>query len=107
MQQPTTPDTTTVRRLNPLALAVGFGVAGLLSMILFGTVMGAMWGMMGGAGQGSGYGATPWMRGGYGGSMMSGGPGSFFFALIWGFFGSAIAGAVIAWGYNAVAARNA
>ncbi len=95
MQQlSTTTPTLSVTRLNPFALAFGFGVAGVVEILLFGTVMGAMWGMMGGTGGG-------WTHG-----SVSGGVGSVY-ALIWGFFGSAIAGGVAALVYNAVIARNA
>ncbi len=92
-------------RLNPLALAFGFGVAGVVEILLFGTVMGAMSGMMGGNGGG-------WMMGGggpgyRGGSMMGGSVGFFVYALIWGFFGSSAAGGIAALVYNAVNSRNA
>jgi|SRR5665213_3811008 len=93
-------------RLNPIALAIAFGVAGVVEVILFGMVMGAMWGVMGG---GSAMGGG-WMHGGgpvYGqGSMMSGGLGFFLYAVICGFIGGAVAGWVSAWVYNNVVARN-
>jgi len=38
--------------------------------------------------------------------MMGGGFGLYLYTLIWGFFGGAIAGGVIALVYNAVSARN-
>ena len=38
---------------------------------------------------------------------MGGGVGFFMYALIWRFFGGAIAGGVIAWVYNAIVVRNA
>lgn len=105
MQQlPLSAQPLSVTRLNPLAFAIGFGVAGVVEILLFGTVMGAMSGMMGGSGGG-------WMHvsgSGFGGSsMMGGGVGFFVYALIWGFFGSAIAGGVAASIYNAVISRNA
>ena len=93
-------------RLNPVALAVAFGVAGTVVIMLFGSVMGATWGMMGGAGGG-------WMHGsagggsGYGGSMMGGGFGFMGFAIVCGFLGGALAGAVSAWVYNSVVVRSA
>lgn len=93
-------------RLNPLALALGFGVAGVVEIFLFGTVMGAMSGMMGGNSGG-------WMHGSGGGGMMGagwmmgGGVGFFAYALIWGFVGSAVAGGIAALVYNAVIERNA
>lgn len=100
-------------RLNPLALVIAFGVAGVVEVILFGVVMGAMWGMMGGGGMhgsagGAAYGGG-WMMGGAGyggGSMMGGGIGFVVYALFWGLFAGAIAGAVSAWVYNNVIARN-
>ena len=67
--------------LNPLALASGFGVAGVVEIFLFGTAMGAMGAMSG---------------------MMGGGVGFFVYALIWGFVGSAVAGGIAALVYNAV-----
>ena len=93
-------------RLNPAALALAFGVAGAVVVILFGGVMSATWGMMGG-GAGS-----AWMHGsvgassGYGGSMMGGGLGFLGYALVCGFLGGAIAGGVSASVYNYVGARN-
>ncbi len=92
-------------RLNPGALALAFGVTGVLLSVLFGAIMGATWGMMGG---GSG-----WMHGsvaggpGYGGSMMGGGLGFFAYALVCGFLGGALAGGVSASIYNYVIGRNA
>ncbi len=88
-------------RLNPAALALAFGVAGVVVAILFGAFIRATWGMMGGGGSGG------WMHGsagggpGYGGSMMGGGLGFSVYALVCGFLGGAIAGAVSAWVYNA------
>ncbi len=105
-QQPSTsPTTLAVARLNPLALAVGFGVSGVVLIFLFGTVMGSHWGMMGGGG---------WMMHGYpgggpdygGGSPMGSGVGFFVYALVAGFLSGAIAGGVAAWVYNAVVART-
>ncbi|GAC1430515.1 MAG: hypothetical protein NVSMB5_24780 [Candidatus Velthaea sp.] len=92
-----------VMRLQPLALAVAFGIAGIVEILFFGTVMGSMWGMMGGTS------GSTWMMGGhgYGGVSMGGGLGYFVSALIWGFFGGAIAGSVAAWVYNAVNLRSA
>jgi hypothetical protein len=87
-------------RLNPIALAVGFGVAGVVEIVLFGAVMGAMSGMMGGNGGG-------WMHGSAGGGMMAGSGGFFAYALIWGFVGSSDAGGIAALVYNAVIERNA
>ncbi len=117
IQQPSAPATThAVTRLNPLALAAGFGVAGVVLIVLFGTVMGSLWGMMGGSGMMGGGGG--WMHGaagggaagggpGYGGgSPMGGGVGFFVYALLAGFLGGAIAGGVAAWVYNAVTARK-
>jgi len=91
-------------RLNPAALALAFGVAGAVVVILFGGLMSATWGMMGG-GTGGG-----WMHGsagvGYGGSMMGGGLGFLGYALVCGFLGGALAGGVSAFVYNSVTARN-
>jgi hypothetical protein len=89
-----------IMRLHPLALAMGFGAAAVLGIVLFGTAIGA--GMMGGAGggwmmRGSGYG---------GGSMMGSGLGLFAYALIWGGIGGAILGGVTASIYNGVVGRN-
>ena len=100
----TTPSLT--MRLNPGALALAFGVAGALVIILFGGVMSATSGMMGGAGGG-------WMHGssgggpGYGGSMMGGGLGFLGYALVCGFLGGALAGGVSAFVYNSITGRNA
>ena len=94
-------------RLNPAALAIAFGVAGVLVSVLFGGVMGATWGMMGGGTAGG------WMHGsvgggpGYGSSMMGGGLGFMGYALVFGFLGGALAGGVSASVYNYVAGRNA
>lgn len=106
IQQPTEAAKTLVATpLNPLALAVGFGFAAMVLILLFGTVMGSMWGMMGGTGAGG------WMMGGghgYGGSsMMGAGIGFLLYALAWGFFGGAVAGVTAAFAYNAVIRRNA
>ena len=95
---------TFVTRLNPLALALAFGVAGFVVAIVFAAVMGGTWGMMGSN--------TGWMHGSagvgspYGGSMM-GGPGFIFAALGCGFLGGAVAGAVSAAVYNNVVGRSA
>jgi hypothetical protein len=98
-------------RLNPIALAIAFGVAGVVGVILFGMVMGAMWGVMGGgSAMGGGWMHGGWMHDGgsvYGqGSMMSDGLGFFLYAVICGFVGGAVAGWVSAWVYNNVVARN-
>lgn len=90
MQLTTTPSATTLR-LNPLALALGFGIAGVVEMLLVGTVMGSMWGMMGG----------------YGGSTMRNGFGLLTYGLFSGFVGGAVMGGIAAWIYNAVIARDA
>jgi hypothetical protein len=94
-------------RLNPVALAIAFGVAGVVVVILFGAVMGAMWGMIGsGSMMGTG-GMHGTVGGGPGyGSMMGSGPGFFVYAVICGFLGGAIAGLVSAWVYNSALARN-
>jgi len=94
-------------RLDPAALAVAFGVAGAVVIVLFGGVMSATWGMMGG-GTGGG-----WMHGSagggpaYGSSMMGGGLGFLGYALVCGFLGGAIAGGVSAWIYNSIMSRAA
>jgi len=99
----TNPDVMT--RLNPWALTLAFGVAGLLVAIVFGALMGGAWGMMGGN--------AGWMHGSagagpaYGGSMMGGAPGFVFSALICGFLGGALAGGVSAAVYNNVVGRGA
>ena len=90
-------------RLNPLALALAFGVAGLVVAIVFSAVMGGMWGMMGSN--------TGWMHSvgtgpAYGGAMMGGG-GFIFSALVCGLLGGALAGAVSAVVYNIIAGRSA
>ncbi|MEO7004791.1 MAG: hypothetical protein ABI064_05065 [Acidobacteriaceae bacterium] len=111
IQQPSTSATTlAVTRLNPLALAVGFGVAGVVLILVFGIVMGSLWGVMGGGGMMGGGG---WMHGsssgspGYGGgSPMGGGVGFLVSALLSGFLGGFIAGGTTAWVYNAVIARK-
>lgn len=92
-------------RLNPTALALAFGIAGLVVAIVFAAVMGGMWGMMGSN--------AGWMHGSvgtgpaFGGSMMGGGPGFIFSALICGFLGGALAGGVSAAVYNNVVRRSA
>ncbi|HEV2740846.1 MAG TPA: hypothetical protein VGU66_19980 [Candidatus Elarobacter sp.] len=93
-------------QLNPTALALAFGVAGLVIVILFAAVMGGMSGMTHGGGAG-------WMHGsagigpGYGGAMMAGGLGFFVSALVCGFLGGALAGGVSAAVYNnVVGGRN-
>lgn len=92
-------------RLNPTALALAFGIAGLVVAIVFATVMGGMWGMMGSN--------AGWMHGSvgigpaYGGSMMGGGTGFIFSALVCGFLGGALAGGVSAAVYNNVVGRSA
>ena len=95
--------------LNPTALAIAFGVAGLVVAIVFASVTGGMWGMMGGNGG--------WMNGGwmhgpggvgtYGGPMMGGGLGIVSWMLLCGFLGGALAGGVSAVVYNTIAGRNA
>ena len=104
MQQPSTTTLShSTMRLNPVALVIAFGIAGAVEVLLFGVVMGAMWGMMGGGGMHGSVGSGP----GYGGgSMMGGGVGFFVYALFWGFLGGAIAGGVSAWVYNNIIARN-
>jgi len=118
MQQPSTTTLShSTMRLNPVALVIAFGIAGAVEVLLFGVVMGAMWGMMGGGGMHGSVGSGPgngggWMMGGGvgpgygGGSMMGGGVGFFVYALFWGFLGGAIAGGVSAWVYNNIIARN-
>ena len=95
-------------RLNPLALALGFGVAGVVEMLLVGTVMGSMWGMMGGTAgvhaTSGGFGSNGWMMGGAG--MMGNSFGLLTYGLFSGFVGGAIMGGVAAWIYNAVIARD-
>jgi hypothetical protein len=92
-------------QLNPTALALAFGVAGAVIVILLAAVMGGMSGMMHGGGAG-------WMHGsvgsgpGYGGPMMAGGLGFFASALVCGFLGGALAGGVSAAVYNNVVGRN-
>ena len=94
----TTPSLT--MRLNPAALALAFGVAGAVVLVLIGSLMEATWGMMGGAGG--------WMHGsavgghGYGGSMMGGGLGFFGYGVVCGFLGGAVAGGVSASVYNSI-----
>jgi len=109
-QQPTATPSRTMMRLNPGALAIAFGVAGVVEVILFGVVMGAMWGMMGSSSMMGGGGMHGSVGGGPsygGGSMMGAGLGFFVYALFWGFLGGAIAGGVSAWVYNNLIARNA
>jgi len=108
-QQSTATPSPTMMRLSPVALAIAFGVGGVVEVILFGVLMGGMWGMMGGGSMTGG----GWMHGsvgagpGYsGGSMMNGGPGFFVYALLWGALGGAVVGGVSAWVYNNVIARS-
>ncbi|MGZ3497264.1 MAG: hypothetical protein ACXWNK_04920 [Vulcanimicrobiaceae bacterium] len=77
--------------LNPLAFAVGFGAAGLIVSLLFVFPMGFSMSGMHGAGM---------MGGVYGMGF-----GIAFGAFIWAVFISALAGAIIAFTYNAVIAR--
>ena len=92
-------------RLNPAALALAFGVAGFALAIVFTSVMGGMWGMMGST--------AGWMHGSagtgpaYGWSMMGGGPGFILSALVCGFLGGALAGGVSAAVYNNFVERSA
>jgi hypothetical protein len=105
-----------ITRLHPLALAVGVGAATVLGIVLFGTAMGSLWGMMGGAGGGWMHGSVGgaagsggWIMGspGYGGGSMTGsGWGLFAYTLLWGGIGGAIVGGVTAWVYNAFVGRN-
>ena len=94
-----------VTRLNPLALALAFGVAGLVVAVVFAALMGGTWGVMGSN--------AGWMHGSvgsgpaYGWSMMGGGPGLIFAALVCGFLGGALAGGVSAAVYNNVVGRSA
>jgi hypothetical protein len=91
--------------LNPTALTLAFGVAGVVVAIPFSAIMGGFGGMMGGGG-------TGWMHGpggagsAYGGSMMAGGFAFVFSALVCGFLGGALAGAVSGSVYNFVLRRN-
>lgn len=116
MQQPlTTARNLELARLNPLALALGFGVAGLVGIALFGAAMSSMWGMSGTGGWmhsavGGGVVSGGWTMGSpgnNGASMMGGGWGFFAYALFWGFFGAAIAGGVTASVYNTFIRRSA
>jgi hypothetical protein len=87
----------TVRLLNPTALAIAF--AGALVILRFSLVMGGFGTMMGGS----------WMHNrasGYGGPMRGGGV-VVGYALVCGFLGGALAGSVSALVYNAVAGRAA
>ena len=99
----TNPDFMT--RLNPWALALAFGVAGLVVAIVFAAAMGGTWGMMSSS--------AGWMHGSagtgpvYGGSMLGGGPGFVFLALACGFLGGALAGGVSAAVYNNIVGRSA
>jgi hypothetical protein len=96
-------------RLSPGALAVAFGVATAVVILLFGGTMGAMGSMMGGGPGGWG----GWMHGsvgggpGVGGGWMMGGGGLGFgiAGLVWGFLSGAVAGAITAWVYNAMVRR--
>lgn len=99
IQQPSaSPAALAVTRLNPLALAAGFGVAGVVLVLVFGAVMGILWGMMDGRGMMGGGGMMP--------GSSSGAPGLFAYALLSGLLGGAIAGGVTAWVYNAVMVRR-
>jgi len=108
VQQPSTAPSHSTMRLNPVALAIAFGVAGVVEVILFGVVMGAMWGMMGGGAMHGSVGSGPgncrgWMTGGgigpgYGGrGMMCGGVCFFGHALFLGFHGGDVARDTLAW----------
>ena len=94
-----------VTRLNPSALALAFGVAGLVVALVFAAAMGGVWGMMGSN--------AGWMHGSagngpaYGGSMMGGGPVFIFSVLVCGFVGGALAGGVSAVVYNNLVGRSA
>jgi len=106
MQQSSpTPKLSHVTHMHPIALALGFGIAGLVVVLLFEVGIGSTWSMMGGTGGGWMHGATGGPGFG-GGSMMGGAYGFFFFVLIWGFIVAAIAGGITAWVYNAAMRRN-
>jgi hypothetical protein len=86
------------QKLNPLALAVATGVAAIIISLFIGLPMMGFGGMMGGRYGGS-YGPG-WMMGGYGYG--------FGFGIMWiyGAVVAALAGAIIAWVYNAVNATR-
>jgi len=103
MQLPRPIQETHATHLNPVGLALGFGIASVVLIVLFGVITSSMWGMMGTSGSG-------WMMGGrpgFGGGSMIQGYGSFAFFVIWGSIGVAIAGGVAALVYNAFMKRQA
>jgi hypothetical protein len=81
------------QRLNPLALAVAAAVAAIVVSLLFGLPAMGFGGMMGGR-----YGGPGWMMGGFGNGFFLG------FGIMWlvGVLVAALAGATVAWVYNAV-----
>lgn len=101
MQSTVVPVRSAAQRLDTLALAVAFGVAGIALVVLSGAVMGATWGMMG-----TGAFANGSMMGS-GGTMMGGGLGMMIYALVVAFLGGALVGGVTAAIYNNIVARRA
>lgn len=83
------------QKLNPAALAVAFAVSAIVVSFFIGVPMMGFGSMMGG------YYGTGWMMGGYG-------PGIIGFGLMWlvGALIAALAGALVAWVYNAVNAAR-
>jgi hypothetical protein len=84
------------QRLNPLAFAIAAGVAAIVVSLLFGLPAMGFGGMMGG--RYGGYGGPGWMTGGFGNGSFLG------FGIMWlvGVLVVALAGATVAWVYNAV-----
>lgn len=91
------------QKLNPLALAIAAGAAAIIISLFIGLPMMGFGGMMGGGMMGGGYNGQGWMMGGYGNGSVLG------FGITWivGVLVAALAGAIVAWVYNAVnAARS-
>jgi len=88
------------QRLNPLALGVAAAVAAIVVSLLFGLPAMGFGGMMGG--RYGGYGGPGWMMGGFGNGFFLG------FGMMWlvGVLVAALAGATVAWVYNAVHASR-
>jgi uncharacterized membrane protein len=88
------------QRLNPLAFAIAAGVAAIVVSLLIGLPTMGFGGMMNG--HYGGYGGQGWMMGGYGNGSVVG------FGIMWlvGVLVAALAGAIVAWVYNAVHATG-
>ena len=100
MEGKNTMNSSKYQKLNPFALAIAGAAAATSTFLFFSLPMSGFGGMMG-ADHG-GFRSGGWMMGGYGNAP------AFGFGMMW-FFGAilaALAGAVVAWVYNAVNAAS-